>query len=96
MMLRSEDFEFINEYKCSINELAVGKMFIRKEAESKNTIWWLMKTAPINETVKQTFHLKFQRIRRFEKRNRFYRENKIIASDVKKRFTYRLESRLWV
>ena len=37
-----------------------------------------------NETLKQQIQAKAQRIRRFEKRSRFFRQNKIFKEDAKK------------
>ena len=36
------------------------------------------------ETLKQKIQVKAQRLRRYDKRNRFYRQNKIFKTDAKK------------
>ena len=42
------------------------------------------RVSEVKETLKQKFHLKAQRIRRFEKRTKFFRQNKMIKDDPKR------------
>ncbi|XP_063588611.1 uncharacterized protein LOC134765758 [Penaeus indicus] len=70
-----------------LDEISKGTLVKTKKARNvkkRNEVTDEKSLLPAKETIKQKIQVKAQRLRRFDKRTRFYRQNKIFQTDAKK------------